>query len=740
MEKLVLDKTMKIPLFWPAIYKNEWLEELGKVFDTRWIGQGPLVDKFEREFGKKFGFDYCISVNSGTAALELAYHLLGIGQGWEVLTPVFTCVYGEEKIELPSGKNVFIRHLVNKKYNGLIKCLNTKTGKIELQKVVGWIKRPIGDKKWIRITYKNAPNSVSSFGKRGLWVTEDHRILTRRGWVEAGQVEKNDQIATTYRDFSNEQAQTFVGTMLGDGSIRFGRKEGTSCRFHYLHSFKQKDLVEIKNDFFNGFPNKVVKKSKYKQSGEAIGTIYGSSPLWKRERSRWYKNGKKIVPKDLSKQELTDRSIAMWYMDDGSKTKSAAILCTDNFTYEENKRLVLLLTEVGIKAKVQIAKRNDKKIYRIYIGNGNNGGKKGINVDKFYMRVAPYIVEGLRYKLPNHISKDPNYRYAKVLWEKGNRTHIFYDKAVIVRNGEPNNLPRKKKYVYCLEVENNHNFVARDIIIHNCTATNIPLLRRGAKLTFLDVNDKLVVDYKDLKRKISKNVKAIVVATIGGIRIDNRIFKLAKEHGIPVVIDAAQSVGIEERSGNYVCYSFQAIKHFTTGDGGMLVVRNKKEYKRAKKLRWFGIDREAKKRADWRWEINHKMALDIEEAGYKFHMNDISAAMGLVGLRHSDEALRYRRKLCNQYAKLLPKHKVIYGGAYWLVAILVNDRGKLMDKLKRNGIESDPIQIRNDAFSIFRQKAQVPMMDKLEDKYLYLPLHPKLSVEDIEYIVKVIKK
>ena len=81
----------KISLFWPALYKDEWLKELGKVFDTRWIGQGPLVDKFEKQFGNKFGFDYCLSVNSGTAALDLAYHLIGIKKGDEVLTPVFTC-------------------------------------------------------------------------------------------------------------------------------------------------------------------------------------------------------------------------------------------------------------------------------------------------------------------------------------------------------------------------------------------------------------------------------------------------------------------------------------------------------------------------------------------------------------------------------------------------------------------------------------------------------------------------
>jgi len=80
-----------ISLFYPNIFKEEWLAELEKVFSTRWIGQGPLVEEFEKQFGNKFGFNYCISVNSGTSALELAYDIIGIGEGDIVLSSVFTC-------------------------------------------------------------------------------------------------------------------------------------------------------------------------------------------------------------------------------------------------------------------------------------------------------------------------------------------------------------------------------------------------------------------------------------------------------------------------------------------------------------------------------------------------------------------------------------------------------------------------------------------------------------------------
>jgi hypothetical protein len=81
----------KVNLFWPNIHKELWLEELGKIFDSKWIAQAGKVKEFETEFGKKFDYDYCVALNSGTAALELAFYLLNLKPGDFVLTPVLTC-------------------------------------------------------------------------------------------------------------------------------------------------------------------------------------------------------------------------------------------------------------------------------------------------------------------------------------------------------------------------------------------------------------------------------------------------------------------------------------------------------------------------------------------------------------------------------------------------------------------------------------------------------------------------
>ncbi|HUV42448.1 MAG TPA: aminotransferase class V-fold PLP-dependent enzyme [Patescibacteria group bacterium] len=313
---------------------------------------------------------------------------------------------------------------------------------------------------------------------------------------------------------------------------------------------------------------------------------------------------------------------------------------------------------------------------------------------------------------------------------------------------------KKFGYGYCLGV--NSGSAALELAYHligigsgdevltavfTCTATNLPLLHREANINFLDINEDFLVNYDDVKKKISNKTKALVVVNLGGLQVDKRIFTIAKRYGVPVVIDAAQSLGISEDYGDYICYSFQAIKHFTTGDGGMLVVRNKQIYNRAKRLRWFGIDREAKKRAGWRCVVNHQMAQEIKEAGYKFHMNDIAATLGLIGLKYTDEILEYRKTLCEAYMKKLSSYRKICGGSYWLFMILSDERDELIRYLRENGIECDLVQLRNDIFEVFgKKKQELPNMNRLEDKYFYLPLHSRITIEDVNYIGETFNK
>ncbi len=307
-------------------------------------------------------------------------------------------------------------------------------------------------------------------------------------------------------------------------------------------------------------------------------------------------------------------------------------------------------------------------------------------------------------------------------------------------------------YKYCLSVNSgtaalelaykligikNNDEVLTPIL--TCTATNIPLKRMGAKIKFVDIDkNNLTIDYHDLKKKISKKTKAIVVVTLGGIAIDSRINKLSKKYKIPLVVDASQSLGVRESFGDYIIYSFQAIKHFTTGDGGMLIVNKKEEYQRAKKLRWFGIDREQKIKNDWQAYRRREMTIDIKEPGYKFHMNDISAVLGIVGLKYYKQTLVKRNKVADYFNKNLKNCVKVSGGANWLYGVIINNRDEVSEKLLKKGIEVNMVHLRNDIYSIFGGKRQnLPNMNWIEERYIYLPIHSKLKSQDLKKITTV---
>lgn len=278
--------------------------------------------------------------------------------------------------------------------------------------------------------------------------------------------------------------------------------------------------------------------------------------------------------------------------------------------------------------------------------------------------------------------------------------------------------------------------------ILNCTAGQMGLIRRGAKIVFADIEkETLNIDPIDVRKKITKNTKAIVVVHLGGIEANPKVFELAKELGISIIVDAAQHHEPKALDGDYICYSFQAIKHITTCDGGMLVLKNQEEYNRAKLLRWFGIDRELKAKKNYQaWE-RREITFDIYEAGYKYQPTDIDACFGLASLSYLDTVLEYRRSLVEEYLKQLPKEVTpIVGGSCWLMGVLTEKRDDLAKFLQENGIEVNMVHLRNDLFDVFKKfKSDCPNMDQIHEKYLYLPLNPAVSKDDVRYICSKIR-
>lgn len=228
-----------------------------------------------------------------------------------------------------------------------------------------------------------------------------------------------------------------------------------------------------------------------------------------------------------------------------------------------------------------------------------------------------------------------------------------------------------------------------------CTATNSPIVTRRAIPVWSDVDRvTALIDPRDVARKITSKTKAIVVVDWCGDPVDcGKIRKVCR--GLPIIQDAAHSFGAirtAQTSGDYICWSFQAIKHLTTGDGGAIATPPD-QFERARLLRWFGLDRT---------KPGHRFLQNIQEVGYKYHMNDISASIGLANLpmaiesvkRHRGNARYYQSKLGGlKNVSVAPHSKT---SSHWLYMILVENRDGFMDFSKERGFESTPAHGRND--------------------------------------------
>ena len=288
--------------------------------------------------------------------------------------------------------------------------------------------------------------------------------------------------------------------------------------------------------------------------------------------------------------------------------------------------------------------------------------------------------------------------------------------------------------------------------VFTCTATNIPLLYIGAKIKFVDADPNTMnICIKDLKKKITKKTKAIVCVHYGGIPCDmDEIKKIAKKNKIKVIEDAAQALGGKYNKQNigtisdFTTFSFQAIKHITTGDGGMLCIKDKKLIEKAKRIRWFGIDRKKKQLGIWK--------NDIKEIGFKYQLTDLGASIGYQSLIDFKKIISHRIKIYNIYLKNLsqnPKIKCVHDFdnkkkcAAWLFTVLVKNKDYLQKKLREKNIETNQVHFRNDKYSIFKKfvkKQSFKNMDKIENQYLVLPIHTKVSVKDAKYICQLINK
>ncbi len=275
--------------------------------------------------------------------------------------------------------------------------------------------------------------------------------------------------------------------------------------------------------------------------------------------------------------------------------------------------------------------------------------------------------------------------------------------------------------------------------------TNTTIAITGAKVVFADVDRETgLISPDSIESLITNKTKAIMVVHYAGMVCDmNRINDISYRYNIPVIEDASHAFLSKYRgeyigkNSAYTCFSFQAIKHMTTVDGGLLCLKNEEEYIRAKKLRWFGLDKRIP-----------RLESNITEAGYKYHMNNVISTVGLVQLECLDQnSLRYieNGKFYDEQLKNIPGVTLIpyyedTEPSYWLFTIRVERRDDFIKMMEQSGITVSPLHLRNDRHSVFKSTRSLPNLDKFYNEFVHIPCGWWVSDEDREKIVSAVKK
>lgn len=290
-----------------------------------------------------------------------------------------------------------------------------------------------------------------------------------------------------------------------------------------------------------------------------------------------------------------------------------------------------------------------------------------------------------------------------------------------------------------------------------CIATNTPIINLGANIVWADINSiEGNIDYRDVEKKISKNTKAIVYVDWGGTPAQlEEIHRLGLFYKIPVIQDAAHAFGARwdnqpiSNFADFTCYSFQAIKHLSSGDGGAIVTNKAVHNNYARKLKWFGYDRDEVKDESGEWK-GQKWDADIKEGeiGYKFNMNNIAAAIGLSQLNHIESILNAHRSNAEIYAKFFKESEFITQldvpqkalSSFWVFTCLISefvDRDKLLFLLNSEGIGAGLVHLPNDNYSAFSKfKSFLPQTRKFQDTQISLPCGWWLTNKDCEFIAE----
>jgi perosamine synthetase len=292
-----------------------------------------------------------------------------------------------------------------------------------------------------------------------------------------------------------------------------------------------------------------------------------------------------------------------------------------------------------------------------------------------------------------------------------------------------------------------------EVIVPSLTyvATIQAITETGATPVFCDIEeDTLNIDLSDAERKITSKTKAIVPVHYRGIPCDmDELLTIADRFGLRVVEDAAHAFGTYYKGkrigsfGDLTCFSFDPIKIITCGEGGAITTQNDKLVELMQRKRILGIDKDT-----WsRYHDKRSWFYDVTTQGYRYHMSNINAAIGLEQLKKYDVTNNRKIAIAKTYDQEfagLKKFKVLrtdYNGLSIFIYIIkvLEDRERLMKFLEARSISTGIHYIPSHIFSFYNKiEEELPVTEKVYEQILTLPLFPDMTDEQVEHVISTI--
>ena len=290
-----------------------------------------------------------------------------------------------------------------------------------------------------------------------------------------------------------------------------------------------------------------------------------------------------------------------------------------------------------------------------------------------------------------------------------------------------------------------------------CVATSQAISWGGGVPFWVDITPKFgcpSAEQVEFALNCCPRAKAVVVVSWGGVPPDlARIKEITSSKGVKLIHDAAHAFGSEidglsvAHLADFTCFSFQAIKHLTTGDGGAVVCLDPKLRALAEKSKWFGIDRFESKDESGEWK-GQRWEIDVDSPGSKMHMNNIAAAIGVSNMAHVDEIMsKYRRNhkiLEDGLEGVLPSIKSPVPGANsscWVYTGLTDPRkrDKHLKSIRSYGVDAGLVHVPNHVYSLYEgSMMSLPGTEEFSSSQISLPCNWSLSEHDMKEIVSVV--